>query len=301
MKVGLERRVKQEDWKDAALEAGNLSELMLMLGQVSEAVDFARQIFTHADRGGDDFWKIHSKSRLADALHQSGQFAEAEKRFREAESMQKKSELGNPFLYSLSGFQFCDLLLGQGKYREVMERAEKLLEIETDARLLDVPLGNLTFGRAWMNQAREKEAEKERETKNAGADWARAKAFLDQAVTGLRESGYQYYVPLALFSRAAYYRLRGEVSHAWADLNEAREIAELGSMGLHLCDYHLEAARLCETEGKRQEAEEHLLKAKDMIEKMGYLRRKEEAEKLREKEEEKRGEGKTSRYFFSPG
>ncbi|MCP5107130.1 MAG: tetratricopeptide repeat protein, partial [bacterium] len=275
MKAGLEMAVKLKRWGNAAIAAGNLSELMLTLGQVSEAVDFARQSVTHADRSGDDFQREGKRGTLADALHQSGRLEEAEALFREAEAMQKKSQPEYHYLYSLRGFQFCDLLLGQGKYREVMERVEKLFEwrLPSDP-LLDISLDNLIAGRAWLNQAREKGAETE--TKNAGADWDRAKAFLDQAVTGLREAGYQHMLVLGLFSRAAYYRhrgVRGDFSNGWSDLIEAREIAELGSMGLHLCDYHLEAGRLKRAEGNDPEAAHHFETAKEMIQNMGYHRR----------------------------
>jgi hypothetical protein len=71
-------------------------------------------------------------------------------------------------------------------------------------------------------------------------------------------------------------KLREQNPDGW---KEAHEIAELGSMKLHLVDYLLETARLCKTEGKGQEAEAHRLKAKKLIEKTGYARRKEEAGK----------------------
>ena len=151
----------------------------------------------------------------------------------------------------------------------VMERAAKTLEwLPKVGVLLDIALERLSLGRAWMMQARNREAGKEREEA-----WDRAKAFLDRAVTGLREAGTQHELPRGLLARAAYYRWQGDFSNAWADLTEAREIAEFGSMGLHLCDYHLEAGRLCRDEGKEAEAEEHFKKAAEMIEKMGYHRK----------------------------
>ena len=39
---------------------------------------------------------------------------------------------------------------------------------------------------------------------------------------------------------------------------------------------HLETARLCRAGGKGQEAEGHRLKAKELIDETGYLRRKKE-------------------------
>jgi len=81
--------------------------------------------------------------------------------------------------------------------------------------------------------------------------------------------------------------VQNEFAPAWADLEEAREIAERGEMKLHLADYHLEACRLVlaeggglGAEGKREKAKEHFAIAKEMIEKMGYGRRKAEVEAL---------------------
>jgi hypothetical protein len=45
-------------------------------------------------------------------------------------------------------------------------------------------------------------------------------------------------------------------------------------MKLHLCDYHLEAARLCAVEGKDSETTEHERIAAEMIEETEYFRKK---------------------------
>ncbi|MCP5106883.1 MAG: hypothetical protein GY950_26095 [bacterium] len=44
-------------------------------------------------------------------------------------------------------------------------------------------------------------------------------------------------------------------------------------MKLFLCDYHLEAGKLCSDEGKNDEAEEHFEKARELIQETGYKRR----------------------------
>ena len=106
-------------------------------------------------------------------------------------------------------------------------------------------------------------------------------------MAGLREAGIQEYLSRGLFARAAYYRAQNEFAPAWADLEEAREITERGEMKLHLADYHLEACRLLLAEGRAhgaegvaQKAKEHLDIAAQMIEEMGYGRRKPEVEAL---------------------
>jgi tetratricopeptide (TPR) repeat protein len=73
--------------------------------------------------------------------------------------------------------------------------------------------------------------------------------------------------------RASYYQVQQDFEKAWQDLNEAFEIAELGSMKLYIADYHLEAGRLCRTQNNENEAQEHFRTAKTLIEEMGYHRR----------------------------
>jgi hypothetical protein len=44
-------------------------------------------------------------------------------------------------------------------------------------------------------------------------------------------------------------------------------------MKLYLCDYHLEAGRLCKGEGKTEAAEEHFKEAGRLVGETGYKRR----------------------------
>jgi len=282
MKAGLEIQAGQKDWKNAAIAATNLSELLLTLGDVKEAVAAARQSVTYADQSGDEFQKEVNRTTLADALHQAGELKEAEQWFREAEEMQKKRQPEYPYLYSLRGYRFCDLLLEnharvKGQSKEVMERAEKAIVIsKSNNWLLDISLDNLTLGRAWMMWALGalEETPDEPPQSDRLSRFSRAMNYLDQAVEGLRKSGDQDFLALALINRAEYYRHMKEYAKAQDDLSEARDIAELGEMKLHLCDYHLEAGRLCHAQGKMEEAAEHFQAAKAIVEETGYFRRK---------------------------
>ncbi|MCK6560719.1 hypothetical protein L6R21_16115 [bacterium] len=295
MQAGMEASAQKGDWKGAAQDAGNLSELYLTLGEVSQAVASARQSVDFADRSGDGFIKETSRTWLSNALLQAGELIEAESLFREAEAMQKKRTPEYPYRYSQSGFQFCDLLLSQGQYQEVQKRAEKALDIvlHGSRNLLDIALNKLSLGRAFLLQALAETTA--RALGASGQYFDQARDYLHQAVAGLREAGTQHNLPWGLFARAAYYRSQNEFALAWADLEEAREIAERGEMKLHLADYHLEACRLLLAEGmahgaegmaqgakgKGQEAREHLDIAAEMIAEMGYGRRKPEVEELR--------------------
>jgi tetratricopeptide (TPR) repeat protein len=115
MRAGLEMRVKQGVWKSTAIIASNLSELELTLGEVAGAVADAEQSVTYADRSGDAFVRMAFRATHGDALHQAGRRAEAEARFREAEHVQAERQPDYPLLYSLPGFQYCDLLLTEAE------------------------------------------------------------------------------------------------------------------------------------------------------------------------------------------
>ncbi len=275
MQAGMELLVSQEDWKRAAANAGNLSELYITLGEVSQAVASARQSVDFADRSGDGFQKEVARTQSGDALHQSGELTEAHKFFREAEAMQQQRQPEYAYLYSLRGFQFCDLLLSQGQYQEVQKRARQTIEIANRNHwLLDIALDKLSLGRAFLLQAltpplippqggtRSNSPLEGGTRSNSPLEggqggvapiastataflFTQARDYLQQAVAGLREAGRQDILPLCLFARAACYRAQNEFALASADLEEAREIAERGEMKLYLADYHLEACRMC--------------------------------------------------------
>jgi hypothetical protein len=138
-----------------------------------------------ADRSGDAFLRMVGRTALADALHQAGRRAEALARFREAEAMQAEDQPNYPLLYSLRGFQYCDLLLADAERaawrvvmgassrlddagspgsqraddglpaacRSVKEQASQTLAWaeENNAPLLDFALNNLSLGRAGVH------------------------------------------------------------------------------------------------------------------------------------------------------
>ena len=101
-------RIQQSDWRNAAIIASNLSELEVTLGRLTDAVADAHQSIAHADQSGDASWRMIFRTTAADALHQSGQRAEAGALFAEAERMQHEMQPEFDLLYSVQGFQYCD-------------------------------------------------------------------------------------------------------------------------------------------------------------------------------------------------
>jgi tetratricopeptide (TPR) repeat protein len=264
MHAGLQSCISQENWTYAASVTSELSELHLTIGDLPQALEFARRSVELADRSGDEYRRLADRATLADALHQAGQLVEAAATFRQAEEMQRQRQPESPILYSLRGFEYCELLLGQGKHQEVKERAARTIEIaKRNHLLLDLALDNLSLGRACLLESRQ----------TGAGDYRQVAEFLQQAVDGLRQAGYLDDLPRGLLARAELRRVTGDYPRARADLDEAQRIAERSQMGLHLADCHLERGRLCLALGDRDTARKAWETAKAMIERMGYHRR----------------------------
>ncbi len=270
MEAGLEIRLKRQEWLHASRFANNLSEVHLTMGEVEKALGYARQSVDYADHSGDAFWRMGSRTTLADALHQSGKLEEAQAAFIQAEEMQKERQPSYPLLYSQGGFRYCDLLLEQGEYREVLNRAGRALEWGTqEYSLLDFALDHLSLGRAHMLQAQEETG-----------DFSQASAQLDQAVDGLRAAGTQHNLPWGLLARAELHRVMGNLDMAQHDLEQAMTIAARDGMRLHEADCHLGFARLYLAMKKKDKARESLKTAREMIDQMRYHRRDGAVEEL---------------------
>jgi tetratricopeptide (TPR) repeat protein len=249
MQANVEMSVQQENWKEAAKGASNLSELQLTLGDLTEALSSAAQSVAYADKSGELFHRMSKCTTHADVLHQVGQVAQARELFQVAEALQQERQSGYPRLYSLGGFRYCDLLLVQGETAAVLERSESALEVaKRNGWLLGIALDQLSLGRAHLQQAVEETPPSlpvsGEEQEHAARSLSEAKGWLEQAVAGLRAAGAQHHLPRGLLARAAFFRYAHDVARARQDLQEVFEIAEPSGMRLFLTDYHLEMARL---------------------------------------------------------
>jgi tetratricopeptide (TPR) repeat protein len=304
LRAALEMAVTQENWKAAAIRAGNLSELNLTLGKVASAVADAEAGVKYADKSREDAERRDNLTTYANALRQWGRGAEAAARFREAEEMQAQSQPLYPLLYSQRGFQYCDLLLAEAERaawhtnlkletrnseletaaascRAVSERATKMFEwrVPNDP-LLDMALDHLTLGRAALYAF----------ILHVASSGNRQSAIenLTAAVEGLRRAGTTHHIPSALLSRAWLRFLESDSEGARDDLDQASEIAERGPMLLFMADIHLYRARLFHAvkpypwnknpDGTERGPKDDLAAAKKLIKDCGYGRRKEELE-----------------------
>jgi tetratricopeptide (TPR) repeat protein len=245
MRAGARADERAGDARNAAIAYGNLSELLLSLGNVAESVATARRAVEFARRS-DAYIRMVSRATLADALHQAGQLEEAEKLFVEAERLQAEAEPGYTVLKSVAGFRYCDLLLTLGRADEVRRRASETLRVaEGRSSPLGIGLDHISLGRAC----------------EAGS--AESVQHLDRAVEMLRVAGTLNHLPRALLARGTE-----------RDLEEVRRLATRCGMRLFLADDHLAMARRTGDRGGLEEAER-------LIAATGYRRREAEAAGLR--------------------
>ncbi len=289
MRVSGEMDVQVGEWKGAAISYSNLSQLEVSLGQLTHAVTDARASIIHADQTGDAFWRMGTRTTAADALHQSGQRAEAGDLFAEAERIQKERQPQFALLYSVPGFRYCDWLLapaeqaawkcisrsmgilplvsihGRDAHATILDDVErrglKMFEwrVPNDS-LLDIALDHLTLARVGLIRAI---------LANPLPHPTLDLPHVAAAVNGLRAAGTMDMLPRGLLTAALYHFVRGEHALAEKHLAEAQQIAERGPMPLFLADIHLHRARMFRNRNE-------LAKAAHLIRELGYGRRYQE-------------------------
>jgi tetratricopeptide (TPR) repeat protein len=295
-----------EKWNSASTRATNLSEAELLIGEIAAALATAVQAVQYADVTFDNFLMLTRRSHFARVLHNMGQREHAGRVFADAEDWQRKGG-GRKFLYSLQGYEYCDLLLAKREWKTARDRASQNLALHSDwYSVLDVALDTLTHGRAFLGLALNWVADRRRITA-ARARTRNAHDWLDRAVDRLRMTAQLDEMPRGLLARAVFRRSIGDWGSAARDLDEVEEIAEPGPMRLYLCDIALERARVAfarmeafaplngllddsppkpvalhaaEAARLKEQARANLAEARKLITDCGYHRRDEELAEL---------------------
>lgn len=307
MRAAIQMSTARKDWGSAAQGACNLSELELTLGNVTGAVETAEQFLSYADGSGNRHLRYILHPSYADALHQAGRPDAAEEHFREAEALQATTVAECPFLPSLWGFRYCDLLLAAAERaawqrtpqpssippssdllascRAVTKRAAHTLrwaKVNNSSRL-DIALDYLTWGRAEIYFAILLLGHPELYNKAICAEQEilLPQFAMETALDGLCRAGVHDYLVRGLLTRAWYRSFRGAHTgpdSAQADLDEAWDIAERGPMRLHMADIHLYRARLFfrEKHYPWKSPQNDLAAAEKLINECAYHRRDEE-------------------------
>ena len=259
-------------------------------------VEFADQV------PGDYFMLIGSRTTLANALHQCGRTVEALQPFRESESAQAQHQPYYPLLYTLQGFRYCDLLLAELErvaWATLLGFALRFLQSGGSPRInrrcfarsssgrhclssrarrrrrrsFDIALDHLTLGRVALTRPCWRTRLVTLPTRAPGPDRI-AQLTASRPATHCRcrrppRLRQLKHFPRGLLTRAWLRFMEGDPEGAKADLDEAWEIAERGSMKLHMADILLHRARLFHDRAALEAAAR-------LIKETGYHRRDDE-------------------------
>ena len=278
-------------FSNSSIDAANLSETELLVGEVASAVSTARKAIDHAVKSKGAYQLIVSLSTCADALHHAGRLEEAVQLFARAQQVEGE-------LYSVAGYRYGSVLLSNGEYSAAREFAPHIYTKHGASSPLGLALENLLTARAVLalNLAQARRS-------IAATDLQTIRSCLEQSINGFQKLDQRDDVPRAYLAEAIFCRNRGDWGGAARSLDEVAEIADPGPMQLYLCDMALERARLAfarceafaplngilETDPPRpevpdpdkiaklkQDAEGQLRIAADYIDKCGYHLRDEE-------------------------
>ena len=231
-------------WTNAAIASAVLSDTELLFGEVEDAVAMAEKAAGYAERARDRAQMVVAKTTQGTALVAAGAWRKAEGLFGDAERLQHQYDPQHPLLFTGRGYQYCDLIISQGRPAEARDRATQTLEIaRRNNWILFIALDTLTLGRAHRGLALLRPASGP-SPEPASVDVDAASARFDEAVAGLRGAGQNGHVARGLIARSAFRRSIGDWGGAARDLDEAHEFAEPGPMRLFLCNIALERAQL---------------------------------------------------------
>ncbi|HSL53133.1 MAG TPA: DUF4062 domain-containing protein [Pyrinomonadaceae bacterium] len=267
-RAGLQIAVDNKKSIHAGKVATNLTDLYVSMGDLKEAHKTAQTGVRLADLTDDLFTRMITRVALGDVLHRQGVIEQAAEKFADAEGLLQEGKGNYPMLTLWYGFLYCELLLTQGKADEVKNRAQKILQFSQQAEGPGFAgLYYLAWAKSLMFESQQ-------------AEIAKAVEIIDRAVYLLRHGGQIDRLMYGLLSRAALYRQNNDFDSSSRDLSEVFRIASASGMGLHLADCHLESARLQLAQAEKGKAREHVVTAKEMIERMGYHRRNKEVAEL---------------------
>jgi nucleoside phosphorylase len=276
IRMGLELRVSQNDWRNSATSAINLSEISQVRGDLEEALAYARRSVECADKGAGAHVQDMARSTVADALLALGRQVEAVAHFKEARHMRgervQETQLASSAFGWTDEFSYFDFLMDQAEDADVLKRIPRTLNQRQEkySLLLDVALHHISLGRAHLLAIR----------RGNGGNLAQTAVHLKEALEGLRRAGPLEFIPLGLLARADLHTHTGDHVRARTDLDEALTLATRCGFRLHEADTHLAYARLHLAESNPAEARASLARARDVIQKTGYHRRDEELARL---------------------
>jgi len=234
-----------EELEDASYASAAYCELLVIAGKLTGgagesggALASGQRAVEYSNRGDDAYFRMHSRSSLAEVYFMLGDLEQADALFEQAMAIERERRPRPPFLYSQGLFRY-------GYYLIETDRAEMILTGESqdpswgkngeDSSLLSEAIRLLILGAA------------HRALIEAGRQdhifLRKGEAILDDAISAFQTAGYADYTVRGLLERAHFYRALGQTRYydgALADLTRAAAEARRGQMDLLYADVLLQ-------------------------------------------------------------
>jgi tetratricopeptide (TPR) repeat protein len=140
-------------WGNAGRNAGNLSEMELLVGDIASAVDNADKSVKYSDRSNSDHDKAGHRATCAYVRDAAGK-EDAGAMMIEASRQWRESHPHSPLLYPMPGYYYCDILLSRNAWDDARDHAEKTINLAREHNwILQLALDTLTLGRAYAGTA----------------------------------------------------------------------------------------------------------------------------------------------------
>lgn len=248
---------RKNDYAGASESCGHLCGLFLTTGNMNGALDFAKENVRFANLTGEAYQRMRALTILGDALHERGENAESREAFGLAERIQSEDS-ERSILFGVPGFRYCDLLLQEKMFSEVIRRVRLSKNWVDNDR--DRFLNRLLLARAFTLKG-------DTEEKDYSPAWSHMRAAED----GLRTIGVSYNVTRALIAKAHLQTVSGTPGSR-ESLNEAWQLACADRIRPRQADCKVELARHSLAESRAEEARDHLSTAREIMQKTGYRR-----------------------------
>ncbi len=274
----LSKQQQSELRKNTANAAGELSALLLLVGDIVGARETADQAIRDADESGDWGQRVHARCRLGAALHMHGDLHQARVVFEEAAAIRCANETHHPTLSSDHGYLYRRLLLDDsdgadyGYFKSILTQAEAALDADRrdppNVWLVAIGLDLLSKAAALSRMSEHGELQ---------GDINGATSNFHEAEKELSDSGTAIHLPELQLEWARFARKRGLPGAAEVQVNRAMRDAKGYRMPLSQADAELlKAELLLDSAGDPAaagRAREALDEAERIIRAHGYGRR----------------------------
>ncbi|WP_405996674.1 AAA family ATPase [Streptomyces sp. NBC_00829] len=228
---------------DAAFAASLHCELLVIAGQLQTdrgALHTATRAIEFADRCNDAYFKMYSRSCLAEVHFMVGDLDTARDRFDEAKVIAADQKVNLPFLYSQNLYRYGYFVIETGGAATLLTDAEQDpgwgLSGENSSQLSRA-IKQLILGAACRSLVEQGAVGREH--------LSRASTQVDDAIVMFRGVGYTDYIVRGLLERAHLLRIRRrfeDYASALDDLDEALAETTRGNMKLLAADVYLQQA-----------------------------------------------------------